>query len=231
MKRLNQTSFEKSRNQKFSRTQPSFILSDLPHFRITQIREDKFGAHSPSWTIGSSRKPPKDEDPTPGPSDYSPVDSKLAMTTGHRICAAYDHDYRTLTSNIETPNLRGNDRYKLKPTIGTRKDTFFFYPTDSPGKIYTSQRSTLSPHGYRIATRYKDPENKVPGPGAYSPRDEQPVRLATIDRSRSREIFVPAEPDVPGPGAYDIEQSPRRKNWYSDKRITKKKRIEDDFSD
>ncbi|OHS94685.1 hypothetical protein TRFO_39126 [Tritrichomonas foetus] len=222
-----------------SKTQPNFV--PVPRLRMTSIRTEQFGSFSPSWTIGSSRRPPKAPDETPGPSDYIPKNVNLRKSQEHQITKAFDRNYKTITSDIETPNLREieensprNRRFRQYKSlrIGDRSDTFFYIPSDAPGTIYDTNRSTLSPVGYRIATRYRDPENTNPGPGAYSPRDVRPPKMATMARTKSREIFVPAEPDIPGPGAYDVSPPPRKgARWFKDRRTTREKEESDSEED
>ncbi|OHT04771.1 hypothetical protein TRFO_06217 [Tritrichomonas foetus] len=187
------------------------------------IKLAQFGSFSPSWTIGSSRRVTRIPDDMPGPSDY---DIRYNKPRGCLISTSRSLDSsRTLTSDLDySDSLYKSDfgNPKRGASIGIRKDTIFWIPTQSPPIIYDS-KSTLSAKSCRIHER--PPPQKpsaTPGPGYYEPRVRPTYKLLTIDRKQERDVFKNPEPNNPGPGAYQVVKLPgRAPTWFKNKRITK----------
>lgn len=117
---------------------------------------------------------------------------------------------RTVTSDIDTPDIRriGGIRQKISDT----DRGLFYIPTDGPGVIY-SPRLPQTAKGARISLRVPEKHNDFPGPGAYSPRYNEPKYLTTLSRSVSSDYWK--VDDTPGPGTYNITPPLKRvKHWY-----------------
>lgn len=217
---------EARRIPKFSQTSP--LIQATKTYKGHTVKIPDFGSFSPHWTIGSSRRPPKQPDETPGPGQYEVIKPLRSAKNGRSISPYRERSYRTITSDIDVPNIRDSLRGPRGFTVGSRSQTVFYIPTDGAGS-YIMEKSTLSPRGHRIAKRIEDKPNDNPGPGAYSPDYSQPPKLATMDRSKEREIFKPAEPDTPGPGAYNVGGATfRSPKWFARKRVTKKSDLDED---
>lgn len=148
-------------------------------------------------------------------------------------------DNRTITSNIDLYNL--NDYYstfgnlKRSRSIGIRKDTVFWTPTQSPPVIY-ELNTTLSPRNIRIGKRiYNKVEEKL-GPGTYDPsyeltRINDNQKLLTISKSSEREVFHIEKNGSPGPGEYEVIKRPRKApTWFKERRVTKPPNERDESS-
>ena len=209
---------ESHRIAKFSQTSP--LLHATKVYKGHTVKIPDFGSFSPHWTIGSSRRPPKQPDQTPGPGQYEVLKPLRSPKNGRSISPRKERSYRTITSDIDVPNIREFPA-RRGFTVGSRSQTVFYIPTEGAG-AYIMEKSTLSPRGHTIAKRIEDKPNDNPGPGAYSPDYSQTPKMATMDKAREREIFKPAEPDTPGPGAYDVGGATfRSPKWFSRKRVTK----------
>lgn len=143
---------------------------------------------------------------------------------------------RTITSDIDYINL--NDYYsdfgKKSVSIGVRKDTVFWTPTQSPHIIYDIQ-STLSRTGFKIGERPKERFNSNPGPGSYSPHFDyyrtDNKKLLTMNKAVNRDVFKIDIPGTPGPGEYEVIKRPKRApTWFKEKRITKPPNDNDESS-
>lgn len=139
-------------------------------------------------------------------------------------------NYRTITSDIDFVNM--NDYYstfgdlKRSRSIGIRKDTIFWTPTQSPPVMY-ELNSSLSPRNIRIGKRIQEKIEEKPGPGDYDPsldytRVDDNKKLLTISKSSEREVFHIERNKSPGPGQYEVIKLPRKPpTWFKERRITK----------
>ena len=180
----------------------------------------KFGCYSPRWTIGSSRKAPKHQDTTPGPGEYDVDKSMRSPHVGRCISPRRERNYRTLTSDIDFPNLRQFPAQR-RFSVGNRSDTMCCMPAEKTGE-YMGDLPTLSTRSHKISSRREERPNDNPGPGTYSPEYKPAPMLTTISRRTDREIFKPAEPDTPGPGSYDLVERLRTPRWFARMRVTRK---------
>ncbi|EAY20875.1 hypothetical protein TVAG_436990 [Trichomonas vaginalis G3] len=117
---------------------------------------------------------------------------------------------RTATSDIDIPDIRkiGGKKQKISDT----DRGLFYIPTEGPDVIYTP-RVAHTAKGGRISLRIPEKPNENPGPGAYSPKYDQPKYLTTLSRSQSNELW--RANDTPGPGSYNIAPPIRKfKHWY-----------------
>ena len=199
-------------------------FSPLKPYRGHTIRLEKFGSFSPSWTIGSSRRPARISDESPGPGEYEPKYKAPTVYSWSR--APPPPVKRPLTLDLEYENTYkstfGDPKHGAK--IGIRKDTVFWTPTQSP-PIFYDPKSTLSRKSCRIHEWYKPRQvPQSPGPGEYEIKNRETYKLLTMSKVKERDVFKNWEPNNPGPGAYEIVKYPRRiNNWFKDRRVTKPK--------
>lgn len=137
---------------------------------------------------------------------------------------------RTITSNIDFYNM--NDYYstfgnlKRSRSIGVRKDTIFWTPTQSPPVMYELNTS-LSPRNIKIGEKIHSKIEDKPGPGTYNPtldytRVDDNKKLLTISKSSEREVFHVEKNGSPGPGEYEVIKRPRKPpTWFKERRVTK----------
>jgi hypothetical protein len=168
---------------------------------------DAFGGFSPQWTIPSSRHDPKPIVKSPGPAKYDVPRVGCVRLPGTPMSARRARSDRTVTSDIDTPNIR---IYPANPrkTIGQRKGLYFCEATDSPGNFFNYKSDTFS-KGVRIGRRWNRRHEDLPGPGEYSPAWPQAPRLATVAQAKDRTLWKVHE--GPSPGDYQITEPPTPK--------------------
>lgn len=208
---------ENKKSKKLSSTSPVLMMPAV--CRGHNVKIPQFGCFSPNWTIGSSRKAPRPPDETPGPGEYEIQPPLRSPKSGRTIGPRREISDRTVTSDIDIPNIRAYPANR-PVTVGTRSTTYFYIPTDGAGN-YIKEKSTLSPRAHRIALRIEEKPNGNPGPGAYSPDYSQKPKMTTIDRTLNRDVFKPAEPDIPGPGSYNLRPRIKTHRWFRNRRVTK----------
>jgi hypothetical protein len=185
------------------------IIIDRAAARGHMIRDlDAFGANSPQWTIPSSRHEPKPFFRGPDPCRYNVPRLGCVMIPGSPMSPRPIYSDSTITSSIDTPDIRV---YPTNPrkTIGIRKQTIFYEPTDSPGHFFNFKSDGLS-KGLRIGRRFSRRGEDLPGPGEYSPAWPQTPRLTTVSKARDRTLWKIRE--GPSPADYTIAE-PSTPKW------------------
>jgi hypothetical protein len=198
------------------------FISDKQRLQFGLMSHDTFGAFTPQWTIGSSRRPPKPPPDYPGPGKYDPPDHVPADTRyPPAIFPRPVYSDATITSNVDmtTPREFPADNGK---TI-SRLDGSHYYlpmpvspaPSFSPPVFDPRRRTTIGP-------KMKDqPPHFSPGPAKYSPVVVMIPRAPAygIPKTPKREVFEDP-PDTPGPGTYEtIKQLKKPKRWAGKLRV------------
>jgi hypothetical protein len=169
---------------------------------------DAFGASSPQWTIPSSRQEHVISTRSPGPTKYDVPRLGCVLLPGSPMSARRVTSDRTVTSNVDTPNIRVYPRTPRK-TIGERQSLHFFEMTDAPDHFFNWKSDTFS-KGSKIGKRCPIKGDDFPGPGDYSPAWPQTPRLASLGRCRDRRIWKVHE--GPSPAEYHIVE-PSKPKW------------------
>jgi hypothetical protein len=158
---------------------------------------EAFGQFSPRWTISSSRHEPKPLFETPSPDRYELPLFACIASKGPPMSPRIVRSDRTVTSDIDVPDVRVYPATPRK-TIGPRKETYFYDPTDAPDHFFNPASDTFS-KGVRIRSRSPEKADRLPGPSDYSPAWPQTPRLATVCKARDRTLWKIHE----GPSAAD----------------------------
>jgi hypothetical protein len=188
---------------------------------------NRFGANSPAWTIGSSRKPPKPLPDTPAPCQYDPPIEACKTQVTHTIQARESPNYGTITTNVEFPDLR---EFPSPPLVRIHEHdgTSFIPKVSSPGPSY-SPSDVRRKHDY---TSHKIEElHRVrrspgtPGPADYEPIDPgRPTSpLFAMPQAPVKRFHDEKVDPTPGPGEYQIGPEVRRPaTWTERLRVTKR---------
>lgn len=128
-----------------------------------------------------------------------------------------DTNYKTITSQLETPNLRSFPKIR-RSTISNTGHGLFYYPVEGPDVMYDVKTTTLD-RGCTIGKRYYPRPPQTPGPGQYETRTKVTPKFATLPKQSKQDLWSVS--DSPGPGQYNvtppIKRAPR---WFSRRRIT-----------
>jgi hypothetical protein len=205
-------------NSPMSLTQLPTLAAPKP-MRGHPTRVPAFGCFSPSWTIGSSRRPPRPPLDCPGPADYDTVMSMRSPRGGKSMSWKPAQSDRTVTSDVDVPNIRPFPTPR-RLTVGQRSSTFFYYPVDGAATLIVGEPAVTG-RGCTIGRRIPERPNENPGPGAYSPDYSQRPKLATIDRGLDRDAFKDPDPSLPPPGSYDVQGPIKTPRWFRNRRITR----------
>lgn len=176
------------------------------HFASSSEKEnvlDTFGRNSVKVTIGSSRPDREEEPRSPGPSAYNTFDY-VVTTPRYTLKSRPEVDYSTATSNADMPNVRVYPQ-KLEKHIGIRQSTDFWRKSETPAGSLT-HRGFGKPK-IAIHIRRRERLDDIPGPGAYSPRNEREIKLVTFPKSETHDAFDLRRSFSPGPGKYTINRS------------------------
>jgi hypothetical protein len=209
-------------------TAPTRARSSVPKRKTHSIVRDlnQFGCDSPSWTIGASRHPPKPPPDFPSPCHYDiPSDTfqpSRAKTIGDRQWP----DYRTVTSNIDLPDLHIFPEL-AKKTFHQLDGTSYIPRSCSPGPSYgpDDYRPRFIYTAHIIGSRYRPTMSEwaeSPAPWTYQPGDAH--------RARSPQFSMPHAPikrfnetkieSTPGPGAYQVGPAVRKApKWAAKLRV------------
>ena len=195
--------------------------------KLASLDPNAFGKDGIKWTIGSSRKDAREYEASPGPARYD-IFSFPPSTPAYSISPRREMDYRTITSNIETPCLRSYPKISRK-TIGVKLDTNHWPGADSPSCCYTLPQAMEKPK-IKIGTRPSERVRLVtPGPGHYSPRVvTTSAKMVTMPKHSVRDLFGSSVKN-PGPGQYDVNRDLGPKEpWKGALRPIKKYVYEDE---
>jgi hypothetical protein len=183
----------------------------------------RFGADSPSWTIGSSRHPPRPPPDYPGPNHYDVPLLPFHTQLSHTIQEREFPDYRTVTTDIDFVEIRKFPDIRSR-TIGVDDGTSFVQPSDAPGPSYFPD-DYVPKHNYRrhaIASRHDLRPDVIPSPGDYDPTDPgRPSSPVISMKTGAIKRFHDLRRDqVPGPGEYQIGPVLKRApNWSQKLRV------------
>jgi hypothetical protein len=202
-------------------------IVQAPRRVLTFFRDPmSFGAGSPSWTIGSSRHPPRPPPDYPAPCHYDVPLDPFHTQLSHTIRDREWEDYRTVTSDVDLLEIRKFPDVR-RATIGVLDGTSYVQPSDAPGPNWFPG-DYIPEHDYTshsISSFHPDPPNLVPGAGAYTPSDPGRPSSAMVSlRSGSLKRFHDVNQDsVPGPGEYQIGPIVRKApNWAQKLRVMPK---------
>lgn len=172
--------------------------------KLVSMNPNAFGKDGIKWTIGSSRKDAREHNMSPGPARYD-VFNLPPSTPVYSIRTKRETDYRTITSDIETPCLRSFPKISQK-TIGIKLDTGYLMSSNNPSCCYTLPPAMEKPK-IKIGNRPSERVGIVtPGPGHYSPRIvTTSAKLVTLSKNSSRDLFG-SEVISPGPCQYNISR-------------------------
>lgn len=168
---------------------------------------NEFGTDVPYIEIGAPAHPPKPQDDSPGPGQYSnrPQSIGERLKINHQIRARPPTDYRTLTGKVRfipQPNLLEDTP---KVSIHHSDRDIFRVRVLTPPSEYTSKWDvkplTIGP---KIEPLKPDP---VPGPGKYDINDNRVIPFSLILPSPPRILF-PIKNEGPEPGTYNVTQMP-----------------------
>ena len=173
----------------------------------------RFGADSPSWTIGCSRSATKNPPDSPSPDQYDVPADPYPKRPAHVIQGKETRTTRPITSDIDYIEYRKFPDIK-KRTIGVLDGTSFVPKSETPGPSYFPD-DVKPKHNYKqhvIELRWPDPKpDQIPNGLKYNPKD--PSRPSTPS------FTVPKAPvkrfndeidDIPGPGSYNVGPQMRR---------------------
>lgn len=208
-------------------TPPPPIFIDGTAARGHIVKEpDEFGNFSPRWTISSPRRTARLCDSVPGPGKYDPPRSTCVPKVGHPMTPRPNYSDRTVTSNIDYGDVP-RDPVMRPVTIGSRKKTYFYIPTDGAPRLFDPPKFESSQkRGPTIGKKIPWKPNDNPGPGAYSPRDLRSPKLATVAKATDKKVTRAS--GTPGPGQYTIRAEEKPK-WFMSIRPIKKPCYDDEY--
>lgn len=212
------------REKKKAEPPPPPIFVDGTAARGHIVKEpEEFGSFSPRWTISSPRRDSRRYDSAPGPGKYDPPRATCVPKPGPPMAARPNYSYRTVTSNIDYGEVPRDPVFRPM-TIGSRKKTYFYIPTDGSPKLFDLPKDTVI-RGPTIGKKIPWKPNDNPGPGAYSPRDLRSPKLVTVAKATEKPLTRSS--GTPGPGAYSprAEQKPK---WFMSIRPLKKPLYDDE---
>ena len=174
----------------------------------------RFGADTPSWTIGGSRRQPKNPPDYPSPDQYNVPTDPFPARPGHVIQSRETPTSRTLTSDIPYIEHRRFPEFR-KCTIGVLDGTSFVPKSETPGPSYFPD-DYKPKHNYKqhvIELKRDGPKpDKIPSALEYNPKD--PSRPSTPSYSLPKAPVKRFNDDIddgtPGPGAYNVGPQIRR---------------------